>query len=77
MGESERFRQHALCFTEVKHETDKAYLFKFDDETEEWVPKSQLKNREEFEGSQEGLIVLPQWLIEEKGLEGYIEDYDV
>jgi len=75
MSDSEKFKQHAVNFATLVHETDKAYLLNFGDDVETWIPKSQVKNAEEFED--EMFVVLPQWLIEEKGLEGYIEDEDV
>jgi hypothetical protein len=50
---------------EVMHETDKAYLFRptelAGDEEDVWLPKSQCE-------WVEGMMLVPMWLAEEKGL---------
>jgi serine phosphatase RsbU (regulator of sigma subunit) len=45
---------------EIIHETDMAWLLS-DGITEEWVPKSQVKDHED------GTFTMPYWLAEEKG----------
>ena len=59
-----------LKYERIKHETKSAWLIEFEmidlESVEEWMPKSQCallgNNR----------IEVQQWLIDEKGLEGYV-----
>lgn len=54
-------------------ETPKAILLKFDEE-EIWFPKF-TKEGEELvtEGDDENTYEMPEWLVVEKGVEGYVE----
>jgi len=56
-----------LKYDEIIQETDLAWLLRFGDD-EVWMPKSRCENDDE-----ERLISVPQWLIEEKGLEVYAD----
>lgn len=58
---SDRFEEIEVAYDEIKHETDKAYLFVIAEENF-WIPKSQVKHL------QDNLFVVPRWLAEEKGL---------
>ncbi len=51
-----------VSFEEVKHVTDKAYLFIIDAE-DIWLPKSQVSIDED-----DGVVYVPRWLAEEKEL---------
>jgi len=51
---------------EIKWETESAYLV-FDGANEVWIPKSQVG----FVNLTQQLVTLPEWLVIEKGLEGY------
>jgi len=57
----------------VKMATDKALLIVYEGH-EVWIPVSQINDDSEVWGSehvgQEGRLVIPYWLAEEKGLEG-------
>ncbi len=53
---------------ECVRETDKALLVQVDG-LEVWIPKSQLRDGTELkERGDVGLLVIPEWLAEEKGL---------
>lgn len=53
-----------VCFDHIEHETRSAYLLAIDGE-EIWIPKSQIRNFDEF--LQE--FKIPAWLAIEKGLQ--------
>lgn len=57
----------------VKKLTEKAALCElpeYDDDTEEWIPLSQIEdNGEDIEEGFEGKIYVSNWLLNEKGLE--------
>lgn len=55
-------------YVEVEKETDKAILVN-DGEDTYWIPKSQIDEESEVhhEGD-EGLLVIPEWLAEDKGM---------
>lgn len=55
----------ALDFESVIKETEKAYQIKFDAQTICWLPKSQIRIIDE-------IIYVPEWLVKDKGLEGFI-----
>lgn len=58
-----------LDVVEVKKDSGKALLCVFDTGDEEWIPKSQIDDDSEvWEEGQEGTLVIPLWLAEEKGL---------
>lgn len=61
-----------LTVDEIVKETDSAILVKCGDETA-WLPRSQIECAGNY---QSGFceIEIPQWLAEEKGLEGYCEE---
>lgn len=61
MGSGERYEGVDVAYDEVKHETDKAYLFIISEE-EFWIPKSQVRHMEA------DLFIIPRWLAEKKGL---------
>ena len=56
----------------VKAVTDKAVLLTLDDDTEEWIPKSQIEDCDvdvdDLEKGDKIRIEIPAWLAEEKGL---------
>lgn len=54
-----------LKFDEIVHGTDKATLFRFDEE-EAWLPVSQIEV-----DTGEQTVDVPDWLAEKKGLERY------
>jgi hypothetical protein len=58
---SERFEDVEVAYDEVRHETDKAYLFVIDTE-KIWIPKSQISHMND------DTFVIPRWLAEENGL---------
>jgi hypothetical protein len=52
----------------IKVETEKAFLCIIGDQ-EHWLPKSQVKNPEQFgRGDRDVQMEIPEWLAEEKGL---------
>lgn len=54
----------SLHFDEIRAETDDAYLIYIEDEElEVWLPKSQIRMREE-----KSKIYLPEWLAKKHGL---------
>jgi hypothetical protein len=56
-----------LQFDKIKHETDKAYIIVCD--TNEFVvPKSLVQDLD----VEEGLITLPEWFIEQEGMDEYV-----
>lgn len=55
-----------LKYDEMLHETELAYLLRFDTE-EEWIPKSQVESIDEDNCT----VELPEWLVLKKGLENY------
>ena len=58
------------CYAECVRETDGALLVQAEG-IEVWVPKSQIHDDSEvFDGedNSEGLLVIPEWLAEAKGL---------
>lgn len=57
-----------IFFDSLEHETDLAYLLRFDEE-KIWLPKSQVKDFDVLDRT----LSIPRWLMEEKGLEGYNE----
>lgn len=48
-------------------ETDKAFLIEVN-ETEYWIPKSQVSNQEVDEDTDECLLTMSAWIAKEKGL---------
>ena len=62
----ERYLQFGVL---LKEETDKAYLFVFDeDEEERWVPKSQCVWEPETEDLTGGTVEVPEWWANKEGL---------
>lgn len=59
-----------LRYDSVVRETEKALLLRFGSE-EAWLPLSQIKSREENDEGSGGVVDVKQWLVIEKGLEGY------
>lgn len=65
-----RDKEENVEFLDVycKAETTKACLCVIDGE-EHWIPKSQIVEESEvYEEGQEGVLVLTQWIAEQKGL---------
>ncbi len=58
-----------LMYDSIKHETEEAMLVEFEPGVEEWLPKSQCN---EISIDNVEVITVPEWLMEEKGLEAYI-----
>lgn len=59
-----------LDFEEIIAETDKALLVRFDDETEEWIPLSQIADPDEYHAEMGGgTISITKWLVEQKGVD--------
>lgn len=48
------------------YESDKAYFF-YDGKTKAWVPKSQVDWYPDRPDSFHGTMVMPKWLVKEKG----------
>jgi hypothetical protein len=60
--------EHVTC----THETEKALLVIVDDDdtNEIWIPKSQVDDDSEvWKKGDEGVLVIPAWLAEAKGLD--------
>lgn len=55
-----------IKFNEIVHGTEKATLFRFDEE-EVWLPLSQIEDLDTAEQT----VEVADWLVEKKGLEGY------
>jgi len=55
----------------IKSETDKAIGCRFDRPRLDliFLPKSQIEDGEQ------GIIMVPEWLVEKNGIENYAEDY--
>lgn len=68
-----------VTFDRVVRESNSglALLLDFGGGTREWFPKSQLVDLEEAVSARDKSTVLaPEWLVLEKGLEAYAEDWD-
>jgi len=66
-----------VTFDRVVRESELALLLDFGGGTKEWFPKSQLRDLEEAVSAKDKSTVLaPEWLVLEKGLEAYAEEYD-
>lgn len=68
-----------VTFDRVVRESDSglALLLDFGGGTKEWFPKSQLEQLEEAPVREKSSMVLaPKWLVLEKGLEAYAEEWD-
>ena len=64
-------RSHVtIRIDEIKKETEAAFLCE-QDETEFWLPKSQIEEDcdEIWEGRQNVFLTIPKWLADEKGCE--------
>lgn len=56
-------------FDEIKDETDKALLVRFDGGREEWVPLSQIADSGDYRaGDRDGTISLTEWIVRKKDL---------
>ncbi len=54
----------------IHRETDKAFLCELDDERQEWLPKSQIADAEDYAaGDTDCTISISEWLAKEKGIE--------
>lgn len=67
---------YLVAFTELKHTTEKAYLFVFGTPEEGnvkeiWLPKSQCELQEE------GTVLIKEWLVTEHELEEFVQDEDL
>ncbi len=62
-GKSENVK---VPFVEVLHETDRAYLIRFEQDLTVWLPDSQVQ----IDGR---VVEMPEWLAVEKGLENHVE----
>jgi len=49
-------------------ETDLAICITDDDETDYWIPKSQIDDETEYTPEGTLILVIPEWLAEKKGL---------
>lgn len=58
-----------IVFDALEHETDLAYLLRFDDQ-KVWLPKSQVKDFDVLDRT----LKIPRWLMEKQELEGYGEE---
>lgn len=66
MGESSYVH---FDFEEIKAETDKALLVRFEGGREEWVPLSQVADPDDYKaGDVGGTISLTEWIVREKDL---------
>lgn len=53
----------------VKHETDKALLVRMEDQTERWIPKSQIHDDSDvYRKNQDGELKVTKWFAEKEGL---------
>jgi len=57
----------SIIYDEILRQTDKAIQYKIGDD-KPWIPISQI----EHEDLGNHIVALPMWLIEAKGLEGYL-----
>ena len=56
-------------------ETDAALLIRLEDDTEHWIPLSQLsKDSDVSNEDDEGTITLTRWIAEQKSLEEYVDE---
>lgn len=68
-----------LTFDKVIRESDSglALLFDFGQGKREWLPKSQLEELSEAQVKGDpSTVLVPEWLVLEKGLEPYAEEFD-
>ena len=68
-----------VTFDRVVRESNSglALLLDFGGGTREWFPKSQLRDLEEAASAKDkSTVLIPEWLVLEKGLEAYAEDWD-
>jgi hypothetical protein len=68
-----------LTFDRVVRESSSglALLLDFGGGSQEWLPKSQLEELNEPQSSEGvGTVLAPEWLVLEKGLDAYAEEYD-
>lgn len=62
-GKSENVK---IPFIAVVYETEKAFLIRFEEGLDVWLPDSQVQ----VEGR---VVEMPEWLAIEKGLENYVD----
>ena len=64
MGYSMSNEEYSVEFESIVHDTGLAWLLRFDDRRELWLPKSQcyLDN----EDGDNGVLTAPAWLLDEK-----------
>lgn len=66
-----------VTFDRIVRESDLALLLDFGEGTREWFPKSQLRDLEEAASAKDkSTVLIPEWLVLEKGLEAYAEEWD-
>lgn len=59
-----------LDFEEILNGTDKAFLIRFNDDVEEWIPCSQIADVDDYTvGDTDGTVSVTEWIAREKGLE--------
>lgn len=59
-----------LEVVEIKAETQKAFLVLLDDDSEHWIPFSQIDGAEKHSaGDKDVVLSITEWIAEEKGLE--------
>jgi hypothetical protein len=67
-----------LTFDSVLRESESGFalLFDFGKGKREWIPKSQIKELvEPAVAGDSGTALVPEWLVLEKGLEAFAEEY--
>lgn len=58
-----------LEVSEIKRETDKAFLVVLEDGAEHWLPKSQIADADDYsEGDTNCTVSITEWLAGEKGI---------
>lgn len=54
----------------VVRETEAAFLFRLDDDSEYWIPKSQVSEADKYkEGDEDVSLSISEWVAEQKGLD--------
>ncbi len=54
----------------VVRKTDSAFLLRLDDDTEEWFPRSQVADPDDYDEGDEGCTVsVTEWIAKKKGIE--------
>jgi predicted RNA-binding protein (virulence factor B family) len=59
-------KQVEICI-EIKRKTPKAYLVSDGGDDEQWLPRSQMENDEDYDIGDTFTVSIPEWLAKEKG----------